>query len=288
METELLKLVSEYSRNKKYADHDFIMRVIELFKEHYSLSDYLENVIFKNDTEDTETLVAYRRSVRCISIYYPNIINYINQIDGNFSYFDEEERFFYQNLNIVKFLLHDLEHALQTRKVDGSKNDIEAKLLMASFYESNEKYQKPMLSFGMWDYIDKVTMLYDKLYSRNPAERMAEINSLKTLKKLIVPLKDEMPVLFQFESDCLINEMISGYSENKLKCPTEIFLTESAKEMTDFIPELLLDNDHLLELLKNECPKLNLEDRLLYGLPVTPQEYEGQQKLIRFKNIEYN
>lgn len=52
MEEEILKLIYNYSVNKKYADQEFYDTILVLFLKHHKVNNYINTIIINNNITD--------------------------------------------------------------------------------------------------------------------------------------------------------------------------------------------------------------------------------------------
>ena len=183
-----------------------------------------------------------------------------------------------KNVLGINAIKHEIEHAKNLKKLEEGKNDIESKVLfyalrsyaIASGLEPKKISEMDLLI---------LTLATKNNPSINPGERLAYINSWKYVVNLLKnqnKTKDLLDV-----RTMLYCSYIRGYHDNGyyLDCPTFRFLLETNQ---------LLD----LKLLKKRIAEegYSFDTRLLYGLPLTYDEYnqdtleKARLKKIRKKN----
>lgn len=297
MELEILKLIYDYSANGKLADIKFVDKLIEIVVSKKSLNNYVRNVQFTNklDKNDYEVVAAtYNPQNMEILVDYESIqINIENK-----SYYDPLfhtlEQAMFRNLTITQTILHELEHAYQMKQVDNKSDDsIEAKLVNASFVleyaMKNPRFLTALLNGEIptkdfISYIIQHKKLYKQYYHFNPAERLAQVKSFKTIINSIEPIKNYIPNLYEFQQASLIEEMLRGYQDswNQGSCPTQVYLLGTGQ--INVWSELDFYSQNPIQLMKNVSDKYNLANRLALGLPVSYEEYNKTDNWLQSTN----
>lgn len=286
MELKILRLIYDYSINRKLLDSKFIDKLIEIVVTERSLHEFVNNVRFTNELDKNDYSVVcatYNPLNKEIIIDYDSI----NIILEDKSYYEQLffdlEQIFYRNLIITQIILHELEHAFQNKQLDNKKDDsIEAKLVKASFVlEQVMKHPKflnailkgEISSQDIYMYVMQNRELYKQYYKFNPTERLAEVNSYTTIINTIEPIKKYIPNLLEFEKASMVEESLKGYKDIDIQeiCPTQVYLcgTRQDKVWSGFD---FYDQDSS-KLIKHVCGEYNLAKRLSLGLPVTVNEY---------------
>lgn len=288
MELEILKLIYNYSVNRKLVDSKFIDKIIEIVVSKKSLHNYVHNVRFTNKLEKDDyavTCAAYNPLSMEMLIDYESI-----QIAmENRSYYDflfnSLEQIMFRNLTITQYILHELEHAFQNKQADNkSDNSIEKKLINASLVleqaMKNPRVLKALLKgeIPAQDFIIYTLQnmkLYKQYYALNPTERLAQVNYFKTIVNSIEPIKKYFPNLYEFKQASLVEEMLRGYPDswNQGVCPTQVYLFGTRQ--SNVWSELDFYNQDSSQLLKNVGDRYNLSKRLSLGLPISYDEYNS-------------
>lgn len=298
MESGILKLVYDYSVNGKLVDIKFVDKIIEIVVSAKSLNDYVHSVQFTNKLDKNDYEIA------CASYNFLNmniLIDYesIQIVMKNMSYYDQLfhtlEQIMFRNLKITQYILHELEHAFQNKQIDNKFDDsIEAKLANASFVlEKAMKNQRFLTALDNGEisegdfigYILKNRELYKEYYQFNPIERLAQVNSFKTIVNSIEPIKEYIPNLYEFKQASLIEEMLRGYKYSWDLggiCPTQFYLigTGKSKVWTEFD----FYSQEASQLMKNVSNKYDLARRLSLGLPVSCDEYNTTDEWLQGTN----
>lgn len=296
MEFYIFKLVYDYSINGKIIDKTFIDRLVEIVVLEKRLYNYIQRVNITNKLIKSSNGIIgaeYNLTSMDISIYSGSIQRIIESKSKHYQYyylFNSLERLMFKNLLIVQIILHELEHAYQNKLCDNRHdNSIYFKLINASFLLEKSLNNWEIfnaISTGKIDENDlsallsKYKNLYQQYYKVNPSERLAQINSYKTIVNLLTPVRDQVPNLYNHEYLTLLKEKLNGYP-NPWQigiCPAQIFLF--GVELEDVWKDLDFYNKKVKKLTKTVYSKYSLEKRLSLGLPISELEYNSlNQKL---------
>lgn len=290
MELEILKLIFDYSKAGRFPDHYFLDKVVEIVVKKRDLNDYVKNTVFidkLDGAESDKTFASYNYLRKQISVYYWPIQIMCQKNSRYDSLFNPIERMLYHNINITQCILHELEHATQYKTADDHENtSIEAKLIRtASLLKrtlKNPKFNELLLSGkispkSLEIYLKDYRNLYKKNYEINPMERMAQINSYRTIINFLEFIKKQIPMLFTFNCKALEREKIRGYESSWQKglCPTHVYLKNTRKE--DVWKSFDFYDENQAVLIKKVSNEYDLNKRLLLGLPVSPDECIGHK-----------
>lgn len=296
MELEILKLVFDYSKNRRVIDTKYIEKLIEIVTKANSLNDYVKEINWRSESIETNNgmvLAGYDLQRKFITIYLNSFSISLERSDKYDYLFKGFEQFFYQNLKFTQFILHELEHANQNKLVDSNANDLEIKFLRASFIVT-ETFKNPALwtaikkgevsNTEVKKYILHQEELYEQFYKENPSERLAQIKSFKVINDILMHIKEYVPNLSQFEQASLLEEMLNGYSQtfDGLQGPTQIYLTGTNQESV--LTGLDFFNNDTKQMHEKVRKKYNLGERLTYGLPITNTEFEQTQDMLYRSN----
>lgn len=280
--TGITTLYDDYFSKKRIVDKEFVEKTIDLVLGADGTSDLVTNIKFTNLCNSAASYSYYSKAI----IFDNSILTPQNQIN-------DEIDIAAHIANILHIIFHECTHVEQFNKVLKGENSIENRMLKYTII-GNE-----ILKLKIRTLIDKgadlnmiisegITMealnnlmclesvvLCDKCYNLSPAERMAEYRAFLIMKDIIKKSKYGKLI----DSSINLNEPIKlikskGYLKRKDKIfsPTEryfMFLVKSGLEGID---------TYIDEILKS---KLDLEDRLYYGLPINKEEYKMVKTLKR-------
>ena len=294
MELEILKLIYNYSVNGKLVDPNFISKLVEIVVSKNSLDNYVKNVQFTNQlkkTDDGATCASYNPLSMKILIDYESLQIVMENRSFYDQLFNELEQIMFRNIQITQIILHELEHAVQNKQADNkSDNSIEAKLARASLFLEqaikNPKFLNSLSRDGIpsKDIIAYKSLMYDKYYKLNPIEKLANVNSAKTILSSLDAIKNYIPNLYEFQNAILVEEMLKGYidSWNQGICPTQVYL-DGNRQSNVWTDMDFYDQDSN-QLMKNVCKKYDLSRRLSLGLPVNADEYKLTENWLKGTN----
>ena len=94
----------------------------------------------------------------------------------------------------------------------------------------NSKFRDMLIKDNISDnqikiYIQSAKLLYKQFYIFNSIERLAQINSYKTILETLKYIIKSIPSLYEFEEASLTEEMLNGYLEiySFGGCPTQVY-----------------------------------------------------------------
>ena len=287
MELEILELVFDYSIKGKLADNQFVDKIIEIVVKKRNLNDYVRDVIFTTEQEgsnDFRTTASYNHLTRRIQVNYKNILIDMECFEYCKELFNSLEQIMVRNFKIAQIILHELEHALQTNQADGKNGDsVELKLINASLrlalaiknpnFLVAQGLDKEISLQEFRIYCERERKLYEKYYDFNPAERMAEINSLNTIILSLEPIKKAAFSLYGFECIVLFKTMLNAYQLSKKEgiCPTQVYLegTRRGNVWTEFD----FYDANSAQLFENVSAEYDFGKRISLGLPISQDEF---------------
>ena len=197
-------------------------------------------------------------SLSALQLYFLNTKgNYISNFTGI-------EYAMYLNSILSQVILHELEHIVQYKTVLTSNDSIEKRLLSSDLSKAKTEEEKKLLR-----------KLEKKYYKFEPAERLAQINSYKTLLNALSLRKNEIERLYELEKNLLISETLNAHPEAKKLggCPSFVYLNGvGRKNIWESLPFYDEEKEKLLE---NVTKEYSLEKRLTLGLPITSKEYKN-------------
>ncbi len=197
-------------------------------------------------------------SLSALQLYFLNTKgNYISNFTGI-------EYAMYLNSILSQVILHELEHIVQYKTVLTSNDSIEKTLLSSDLSKAKTEEEKKLLR-----------KLEKKYYKFEPAERLAQINSYKTLLNTLNLRKNEIERLYELEKNLLISETLNAHPEAKKLggCPSFVYLNGVGRK--DIWESLPFYDEEKEKLLENVTKEYSLEKRLTLGLPITSKEYKN-------------
>lgn len=135
MESKLLRLIFDYSKNGKLVDKAYLEKLIDLVVNSKDISKYVQNSeIVSSGAEETMDgilLAEYRPNRKLIRIYSEAMERMLEDHDRYQELFNGIEQIFYKNVLITQIILHELEHANQRRIIE-KEDTLESKVLKTS------------------------------------------------------------------------------------------------------------------------------------------------------------
>lgn len=267
MELEILDLIYDYSVKGNLFDSKFINKLIEIVVAKKDMKDYVKDVSFDEELEGVAPPVVYFYcdSLRRILVDLQFLRDNIEKISCSTSLPLDFEKIMFKNVTATQMVLHKLERPYQHKQInDNSNNSIESKLIKASLAVKDQEFSEDKTYFA----------------SLFPTERMAKVNSFRTMVLALEPIKRQIPNLFELENKQLSDAMLVGYaqswSQDTNKCPTEFFFRFTGQgevwSQLDFYDS---DRD---KLNQNVQSKYDLPKRLTLGLPVFPNDLKYRPK----------
>lgn len=242
----ILKILYDTSYRHQLLNFNNLETLTELFINIKHLNSYVKNIEFNNTLNDN--LALYSNESKSIVIFVNTIYKMIEDIEKEVLLIDNLEMAFYKNLCLLQIILHELEHAYQSKIA----------------YETESLYSLIIrLSYSVDNAYN------DSLYEFCSEERLAEINSFNE----IITIKNNLNINFELLSEILKFEykkrQIRGYHlKNDLVTVPIIHFFTSAKRK-----DLLNFFD-----LSDVFDKYNFNDRMLYGFPISKSEYGNIMK----------
>lgn len=282
MKLELLDLLNDYSKKGIYGDIKYITQIANILKKYQYNNLYFRCVQdansdgrFFGDADDTRGV---------ISIDIDFIKNYTFTYMADFD--DSIINAYYVNMEIMKTMIHEFEHLMQSKKCGKLENDPFLNKLFEYSYRIQKNCIIPVFGAIKRIDIDEVKKVYANYHNCFVHERLAETRAIDLVRKIILPIKSETEQLdaWYFNSD-LTYKIDDYYVENDiLRCPQDRILSEfditkyflENKDYYDVNPDLFL---------KKVIDKFPFQTRLKYGLPITETEYNSCVDRINEANL---
>ena len=280
MEEKLLELLYNYSKNNKLADIDFIVKVVSIVTNYKRLNDYVKKIEYNSYNKfDNSSLLGYNFDERKIIIYDEKLNIYLNQVKANDVFIPNKEKLFYKNVEVLEALLHELEHANQSKIMENEKTEEAEILKLVGVGKSRELISMELKKIGLSkklieNLLNNKMKIYYKYYDFAPHERLAEINSHQKMSEILSPIKNFVPNIYKLENTLVLKNKLKGYTFNhKLISPTVLYLKEQGEENN-------LRNFCWYDIEDNKCLELskrfyNSEKRIRLGLPIDNYEYNN-------------
>ncbi len=167
---------------------------------------------------------------------------------------------------VLRTLRHEIEHARNTQRLHQCRTDIESMVIRLSM--KDYALENGLDRMDPFDKEDFFSLMYrarkKEHYLIDPEERLADIRAWKYLVNLLKNQRTSQDLLVARSN--LYYSFIRGYKDNGyyLDAPTYQFL-------------LKMGMYHRFYILKKQIEELehySFESRLMYGLPLSQEEYE--------------
>ncbi len=272
MVDSIAKLIHDNIKSRKQVDNHFIATLVELLVSGKGLHEYVSDIEFHKYR--TSGIAAYDRT-NALKVYTYDLPNRC----ANFAL----EKDYYPYYKVVSWVGHEIEHANQRKVRQQKRGDVRTVIWNACEYnqdKADEFFDQvimyPALLFFILNLIYKrrikrIDKIYQKYWSYNPKERVADICGDSLVLSLIEQdsKKEVLSNIWNMFSEELLATLLGGYDQ--LLGPTDFYLSKF-KQYEDC-------------LRINEFSKsLSLEERLLLGLRVTSDELaeakENKEKVL--------
>lgn len=281
MESKLLRLIFDYSKNGKLVDKAYLEKLIDLVIDSKGISKYVQNSeIVSNGTEETMDgilLAEYRPNRKLIRIYSEAMERMLEEHDRYQVLFNGIEQIFYKNVFITQIILHELEHANQ-RKIIEKDDTLESKILKTSITNIDIDLVSTLLNEGftldqILYYIRREKALREEHYLLLPDERLAEIRSHQEIARTLEPIKEYTPNLIEFEKTNILENMLRGYFYNEGAITSPTLEYAAASKRIDKLKSFQWYDENNQECLRKVKNELSLKKRVTYGLPIDTNEF---------------
>jgi len=267
----LKKLLLEYQKKEMLSDEFFVLKSIDIILKTYGLQDFIENIVFYDSKYYDKGDAYYNPIDKLLGFDINNMVKTIEKYE-NFKgkIMTNKEYVLTNNVLLLKNIIHEIEHIKQMSVVLRDNDDIKSRLLKIEFYDAvallgDESYDKNYL-------VSYLKLLENEdLYFSKLGERLAFSNSFLMIKKILsnISLK-EADVSKKVNCFDYINNINSFYnSDNNLY--TYVDKINELNKNYNINEEINLSH---LEKMEKE---LELEDRFLYGFPITKSEFKKIQ-----------
>ena len=269
MKTDLYRVFEYYLSRNKIINKTEVKNLIKLILFDRNLLDLVKNI---TTLEYEPSYYSY--SNKTININISKIIKDTKYEDKELfkDIFSKIQTYQKYNLNILKCILHEIEHVRQYRLYDNKTNSLESKLIYMSF---NIYYNYDLTDEEKEIIENKIEQEYYKLdtfYYSEPTERMAFINSALEIvgiaKKLC--LDENIKELYLLD---ILEYEDSEYeisNNGKVICPLKKYI-KIENNILNKKGEVCYEE--YFRSIMNRKSNMSLSKRMKYGLPITKAEY---------------
>lgn len=255
MYQEILEIIFRYSANYRLPDKVFIEKIISLVFSYEKLNKYITSINYNYCGTASYGYISRTLSFNINTIIdkineYYNFYSGIYNLNENSCLFD---KYLFTCFSTIACILHELEHCKQLKKSETASTD---------------DFEKNIIDNNL-NILSINPELYKKEHDLFLIERMANIRSYKEVIK-ILKLDTSLPVfignIFDKNYNCLV---LNNYSKQ----------TYPLLEYVNTVGTLILYDDIFVnqkntsKILKKSKKVLSIDDRLLYGLPLSNIEF---------------
>ncbi len=246
----IVKIVYDKSINNKFLNLNDMEKILIFLVANKQLNSYISTISIMPTI--SENVAFYSECDKKITIYSTTLERVLKNIDKNILTASGFEKKLYQNMLILQVLLHEVEHANQY-KISYRDNTIESFIIR----------------------IANLVNEADKLYDFSPTERLAEIKSFKELITSLKFIRGKLQKLYELLEMEKLQRLIRGYHYNnpnkEVSSPLIAYFTIGNKR--HLLNSFSWYEDSFLNLSQQVYLDYKLEERLLYGFPITVDEY---------------
>ena len=291
MKLDVLKLIYDNIGNECYVSEEELTSLVMAIVDYKDLHDYIKNFkleYYYQKDDDKVSVAKYVASKKAIYMY----INGVTELYQRLSQFrlplNVYERNIYNYLVLIQILLHEIEHANQS-KIMNTSSDIESTILKYSTGLIDRDIFRKLLSEGysLKGALNYTNLLkfnrdinYENNYNNAPHERIADIKAWEEVQDITGIIKEDVPYLHDFVKYIKYQKMFSGYEQKdgEVISPTIEYLIQSGyQEQMDRFDWY---NENYNICLNNVMDDYILKERMLYGLPISMEEYNVIDKTL--------
>lgn len=260
---KIIRIIYDKSIKHSLLNLTDIMNILALVISNKQLDNYISNIEVQK--KRCKTTASYSEYNKKIIIYKEAVMSMIQNLCNNLRIINNFEKTLYINLSIFQVILHEIEHANQLKKIM-TVNDLETFIIRISrLVNFNNSY----------------------LYEYAPHERFAEIISYTEIKNMLYYIIDELNELPSIINTEILQRLLRRYhfSNDMIQYPINTYfqIGEKAKLLEVFEWYSQNNKTAFLQVAK----QYNYQDRLLYGFPISTDEYFCSMKKLIFSLNSY-
>ncbi len=287
MYKHLANVINEYEEKKKTGDEEYINRIIDIVSNQYNLFNYIRKV--ELSTKKTENEESYYNPAD-----YKLFINnhYIHEdIEPSVEFLKQRTDvrcdIFAYNIMLFAQIMHELDHVLLEKEtVEKNTNILHIMSELATDEDKTEKNSiKEIIMSGLRYYYNG--FIYEMNHDLAPFERRAEITSLKSVKKVLEELNNTElnKVLISGQNYIYTNTLnatlinpYSLYADGLTNAPSYDYMNLLMLDKKTIPESIKLYNEDEMECFIKDSNDYNYDQRLLYGLQLSEEEYKTLKK----------
>lgn len=273
MYEKISEIIFNYSINNKYADEKFIRMIIDIVANERNLAKYISDVsvIMPLTFEKNYVGSHYNMETMQLCIDRSGLLKSVLPFNYNILLF---------NSKIAITILHELDHTKLNKQIrENSKNSIDISL--TKIIEDLEKEKKTDLFLKRYAYLIYAGYIYKRHHDEAPFERRANITSLLNFNEILTVLnetslsKRNLDLVNLTLLRTLIKKSRIGYKIVKdgiTNSPSYDYITMLKKQ--DELHSIGIYDENRYKAFINAKEKYSLNERILYGLPLSKEEYQ--------------
>ena len=280
---KIINTINHYTDNLQIADETFIAKIyLILLDDDKSIKPYLQRIIIDSKEQHiiTKKACQYSPEYNTIGIDFQKLDKNISENIYEFFKSDiEKENILLYNIEVVRLILEEYEQAKLLKECTEQEN-FENKLLKFSFecdlHKRNQTIKPDNITHEK--YVDYILSEEDLNYMTNveyisPKSRVAFAKSYIEIKKILKIYNNDK--IDDYEKFIYHSAMLNDYyNQYKLEnSPIKNFIRTKKTLMRNFG----IENEDFEKLIKEEEQiekELDLKERLIYGMDITPEEYD--------------
>ena len=190
---ELSKLIYDYYKQQKFADKYFVETATNIILDNMNLSDYINNFTIISLDEKSTSYSGSSYDFKDKEL----IIDLVYEKNKRKYSFNRNNKYLYYNLEIIRTIFHELDHALLNKEIINNKNTIDI-LLSKEIFDwyikncpetSNKEKSKEQLYIEIVE-LERKKMYYYENHNKAPYERRANLISLLKMNELLKSIND--------------------------------------------------------------------------------------------------
>jgi len=286
MKFDVLKLIyNNMGKNNSLTESQLASLVYKLVKTK-KLEGYIKEFRLVSDKSNINgkiSIAKYINTKKAIYVNTEGIKELYEEVEASDLPFNDYEKTMYNYLLLIQVLLHEIEHANQSKKMANDEG-IESDLLKLSTGLVDYSIYSDLILEGYTaeeadQYLRILRYNRDLNYSENyqiaPHERLADIKSWQEIQDISEFIRDDesAPNLYDYIKFIKFQKMFNGYGtkNNTITSPTIDYILANGYQ--DELEKFDWYDESYYTCLSHVTDKFSLEDRLVYGLPISPQEY---------------
>ena len=280
---KIINTINYYTDNLQIADETFIAKIyLALSEDDKSIKPFLQRIIIdsKGKRIIAKKACQYSPEYNTIGIDFQKLDKNISENIYEFFKSDiEKENILLYNIEVVRLILEEYEQAKLLKECT-EQESFENKLLKFSFecdlHKRNqtikpdnvkhEKYVDYILSEEDLNYMTDIEFI-------SPKSRIAFAKSYYKIKEILKNYNNDK--IDDYEKFIYLSVMLNDYY-NKYKLESSPIKNFIRTKKTLMINSNI-ENDEFEKLIKEEQQiekELDLKERLIYGMDITPEEYD--------------